>query len=190
MSAHRFCPQLFAVAIIKFGRSIMDQPQAIQLAAVAMAPSAGEARRGKAVELRDLGRKACLALESLPPTISPWGWSRSNFVLCRVSALAGLSGGMRFKTSLWKVPSLSRNSTHCWGRGQSGLGLFPYIPIVRALRSELWELSTTLAPDERQRLRMVVAMVHDEVMPLGNALNWAALRCLGLELNELAPQRE
>ena len=142
MSAHRFCPQLFAVAIIKFGRSIMDQPQAIQLAAVAMAPLEGEARRGKAVELRDLGRKACLALESLPPTISPWGWSRSNFVLCRVSALAGLSGGMRFKTSLWKVPSLSRNFTHCWGHGQSGLGLSP----------ELWELSTTLAPDERHRL--------------------------------------
>ena len=33
-------------------------------------------------------------------------------------------------------------------------------------------------------------MVHDEVMPLGDALNWAALRCLCLELNELAPQLE
>ena len=31
----------------------MDQSQAIQLAAVAMAPLDGDARRGKAVELRD-----------------------------------------------------------------------------------------------------------------------------------------
>ena len=90
MSAHRFCPQLFAVAIIKFGRSIMDQPQAIQLAAVAMAPLEGEARRGKAVELRDLGRKACLALESLPPTYFPLSGGGQGPTSCYAGSLQSL----------------------------------------------------------------------------------------------------
>ena len=66
----------------------------------------------------------------------------------------------------------------------------PYIPLVRALRDEIWELSTALAPDERHRLRTALTLIHDEVTPLADALSWDALRCLGLELNELAPQLE
>ena len=87
----------------------MDRPQAIQLAAVAMAPLDGEARRGKAVELRDLGQQARLALESLPPIDSPC----LGVVLVQIRAM------------LWNSPSLSRNFTHCWGHGQSGPGQFP-----------------------------------------------------------------
>ena len=64
------------------------------------------------------------------------------------------------------------------------------IPLVRALRDEIWELSTTLAPDERHRLRTALTLLHDEVTSLADALSWDALRCLGLELNELAPQLE
>ena len=38
-------------------------------------------------------------------------------------------------------------------------------------------------PGDRQRLHETLMAVHDEVMPLGDALEWAALRCLDLELN-------
>ena len=136
MSAHRFCPQLFAVAIIKFGRSIMDQPQAIQLAAVAMAPLEGEARRGKAVELRDLGRKACLALESLPPTISPC----LGVVRVQLRATQGLCN--RWIEWWDEIQDIPMESAQPEPELHSLLGarpvrpgsVPPYIPIVRALR--------------------------------------------------------
>ena len=59
---------------------------------------------------------------------------------------------------------------------------------MRAFCAELERLNTTLPPDERHSLRSTLVRVHDEVTPLADALHWDALRCLGLELNELAPQ--
>ena len=66
----------------------------------------------------------------------------------------------------------------------------PYVSVVRAFCDEIKLMSTTLAPAERHRLRSALVLAHDEVTPLADALHWDALRCLGLELNELAPQLE
>ena len=158
-----------------------------------MAPLDGDARRGKAVELRELGQQARLALESLPPINScVWGWFWSRFALCRASVLAGLSGGMRFKTSPCREFAQPEPELHplLGARPVRPGSVPPYISVVRACCDEIKLLSTTLAPAERRRLRSALMMAHDEVTPLADALHWDALRCLGLELNELAPQLE
>ena len=109
----------------------MDRPQAMQLAAVAMAPLEGEARRGKAVELRDLGQQACLALESLPPVDSPC----LGVVLVQIRAMQSLCTSWidwwdEIQDIPGSSPSLSQNFIHCWGHGQSGLGLFPLMYLL------------------------------------------------------------
>ena len=170
----------------------MDRPQAIQLAAVAMAPLDGEARRGKAVELRELGQQARLALESLPPLVSPC----LGVVLVQIRAMQGLcTSWIEWWDEIQDIPvefAQPEPEFHSLfpARPVRPSAVPPYIPLVRALRDEIWELSTTLAPDERHRLRTALTLLHDEVTPLADALNWDALRCLGLELNELALQLE
>lgn len=151
-----------------------------------------EARWGKAVELRDLGQQARLALESLSLTDSPC----LGVAMVRIGAMQGLrSSWIEWRDEIQDIPvefAQPEPELHSLlgARPVRPGSVPPCIPIVRALCSEIWELNTTLAPDERPRLRMVLTMIHDEVTPFADALNWDALRCLGLELNELAPQLE
>ena len=170
----------------------MDRPQAIQLAAVAMAPLEGEARRGKAVELRDLGQQARLALESLPPIDSPC----LGVVLVQIRAMQSLcSSWIEWWDEIQDIPrefAQPEPELHplLGARPVRPGSVPPYFYVARAFCDEIKLLSTTLAPAERHRLRSALTLAHDEVTPLAAALRWDALRCLGLELNELAPQLE
>ena len=170
----------------------MDRPQAIQLAAVAMAPLDGDARRGKAVELRDLGQQARLALESLPPVDSPY----LGVVLVQIRAMQSLcTSWIEWWDEIQDIPrefAQPEPELHplLGARPVRPGSVPPYVSVARAFCDEIKLMNTTLPPAERHRLRSALVMVHDEVTPLADALHWDALRCLGLELNELAPQLE
>ena len=187
-------PSIFPVAAssIQVRSFAMDRPQAIQLVAVAMAPLDGDARRGKAVQLRDLGQQARLALESLPPTDSPC----LGVVLVQLRAMQSLcTSWIEWWDEIQDIPSefaQPEPELHplLGARPVRPGSVPPYVSVVRTLCDEIKLLSTTLTPDERQHLRSALVMAHVEVAPLADALQWDALRCLGWELNELAPQLE
>ena len=149
-------------------------------------------RRGKAVQLRDLGQQARLALESLPPTDSPC----LGVVLVQLRAMQSLcTSWIEWWDEIQDIPrefAQPEPELHplLGARPVRPGSVPPYVSVVRTLCDEIKLLSTTLAPDERQHLRSALVMAHAEVAPLADALQWDALRCLGWELNELAPQLE